>query len=276
MRSSTLALTALLLAGCAGTEPTPYQKEKKQEGFRDEAVDGLRVSRFRANPETKRKKTLRYAEFRAIEYCREKEGTHANIIDTIDRTVEKEVTRTSGSGWGPTYGFGMYPYYSRYSSIGIGAGWNTISSNSWNETLTFPWIEVYYTCADRIVRPELLLRELRAEDVKHLVKDVKGVLQIEKFLDGSLNQGPFEPGDLILRADGQRIEKIFELVRRFSAATPEVAVQVLRDGERRSLRMRSKDVTAAVAAVEEKIIRSVCKGKEKDEEKLLKKSRICR
>jgi hypothetical protein len=259
----------LLIAGCA-TKPTPYQKEKKKEGYRDSTQEELRVASFRANTKTKKSKARSYAEFRAIEYCQGQEKKHANIIDINDKTVEKQITRTSGSGWGPTYGFGMYPYYSRYSSFGIGATFNTISTDSWNETLTFPYVEVYYTCADRMYRPEIMLKEISPEEMKLLVKDLKGALQVEKIADQSSNKNAIEQGDLILKANGRRVEKVYELIRLFDSPDSEVTVQLLREGQKIVSKLKAKDVTDDVIAAEKEIIKQVCKDKKKDNQKVLK------
>lgn len=263
-------LLLLTLVSCA-TKPTPYQKEKKQEGFKDESYEELKVSRFRGNSYTKKDRAQSYAEFRAIEVCRREEKL-ANMIDIFDKTVQKEITRSSGSGWGPSY-FGMYPYYSRYSSFGFGAGFNTISTNSWNETLIFPNIEIYYTCAEKVFRPQLIMKEISAEDMKHLVKDVKGAIQVEKLLEDSPNK-ILEPGDIILKANGRRIEKVFELIRLFKDKDTEVSVQVLREGERMPAKLTGIDVTAKIQEAEKKIIEKVCK--DKDDQEKLKDNQLCK
>lgn len=265
-------LLIVSLTACSSSKPTPYQKEKKQEGYRDEAFEELKISRFRGNSYTNKDKAQRYAEFRAIEICSETDKKHANIIDIFDKTIQKEITRSSGTGWGPSY-FGMYPYYSRYSSIGFGAGFNTISSNSWSETLVYPLIEVYYTCSDKVFRPQLIMKEISAEDMKHLVKDVKGAVQVEKVHEDSPNKSSLETGDIILKANGKRIEKVFELIRMFTDASNEVTVQVLREGERVISKLRGKDITAEVEAAEKDIISKVCKDKDKQEN--LRNVKLC-
>src|SRR5690606_24442664 len=143
----------LILFACASNDPTPYQKKKKKElGYRDGKMENFRIAAFHGNSYTSKDRAQRYTEFRAIEICRKNPDNVANIMDIFDKTVEKEITRTSGSSWGPS-SFGMYPYYSRYSSFGVSAGFNTISSDSWNETLRFPVIEAYYTCEKQVFRP---------------------------------------------------------------------------------------------------------------------------
>lgn len=265
-----------LMVSCASNDPTPYQKQKKKElGYSDKKTGNLRIATFRGNSYTSRERALRYAEFRAIEICRSTPEDHANILDIFDKTVEKEITRSSGTTWGPSY-FGMYPYYSRYSSFGIGAGFNTISSNSWNETLSFPVIEAYFTCENSIFRPDLIFKELPAEAIKHLVKDVKGAIQVEKIPENSPNEKTVEIGDIILKADGKRVEKVYQLIHMFGPQNKEVTAQLLREGDKKIVTLKSKEVTEEIIEAEKKIIKKVCKDKDKEDQERLKKSELCK
>lgn len=267
-------LILLLAVACSSTKPTPYQKEKKKEGYLDSQFEELKVASFQGNSYTKKDRAQSFAEFRAIENCSLEERKHANIIDIFDKTIEKQITRSSGSSWGPS-GFGAYPYYSRYSSFGFGVGYNTINTNSWNETLTFPVVEVYYTCSDIIYRPEIMFKELNASQMNALVKDVKGAIQIEKILTGSPNLNSFELGDIILKANNRRIERVYELIRLFNENNKTVQVQVLREGKRLEMMMTSKNITPLVIEKEKQIIESVCKNKKSKKNEELKKSILC-
>lgn len=268
-------LILLIIASCASSKPTPYQSEKKKEGYRDEFFEDLKVASFRANNHTKRDKAKSYAEFRAIETCRA-ENKITNILDLIDKTIEKEITRSSGTGWGPNYGFGMYPYYSRYSNFGFGVSMNTMSSNSWNETLAFPVIQIYYTCKDKVIRPQIIFKELLMDEMKHIVKDVKGGLQVEKILDDSPNKKIVEVGDIILKANGKRIEKVFELIRLFHEPDTVVTLQILREGERSVANIKGVDISESAQAKENEIINDVCRDKKHNYQKSLNKRDLCR
>lgn len=264
---------------CSTSKPTPYQKEKKKEGYRDRTFEELRVSSFKANPYTKKNRAVLYAEFRAIDQCRAESKKHANLIDVLDKTIEKEITKSTGGAWGPSIYGGAYPYYSRYSTIGVGIDYSTISSNSWKETLTFPYIEILYTCSDLVFRPKVQLKELGADEIKHLVKDVKGALQIEKILDDSPNKDRFESGDIILKASGKRIEKVYELIGLFNAIQRDVPLDILREGERHLINLKSVDVTKDVALTENEIIKKACqdkKIKKYDEKSELLNNRLCK
>lgn len=272
---SPLLFVLVFVMSCASNKPTPYQKEKKKFGFSDDTFAELKVATFRANSHTKKSKAQNYAEFRAIENCLQEENKHANIMDIFDKTIQKEIMRTSGSGWGPTYGFGMWPYYSRYSHFGMGMGFNTMSSNSWNETLTYPIIQVYYNCAEKILRPGLMLKEISPENMKILVKDLKGALQIEKINENSPNAGNISEGDIILKANGKRIEKVYDLIRLFSESQTEVTVNIMREGEKIVTKLKGSDITDEVIKAEKEIINRVCKDKKKKPQKTLQKRKLC-
>jgi hypothetical protein len=272
----TRLLVLFILLGCASNKPTPYQKEKKKEGYQEKTFEDLNVTTFKGNSHTKREQAQLYAQFRAIEICRESEKKLANIIDVFDKTVEKNYIRSTGSGWAPSYSyFGGYPYYSRYSGIGIGVGYNTMSTNSWNEKLFYPIIEVYYTCSDQVFRPQLIFKEISADQVKHLVKDIKGAIQVERIAETSPNKNAVELGDIILKANGKRIEKVYELISLFNKDSREISVLLLREGEKVVSKIKSTDITAEVKKTESEIIRTTCRKKTKKYEKQLKKINIC-
>ena len=214
-----LKLTSLLilLLGCA-SKPTPYQPMKKHEGYKEKTLEGLQVVVFRGNSYSKKAKARFYAEFRAIEVCRETGFKLANIFDFMDKTTSRDVIRTSS--FGPSYYYGMSPFYSRYSGFGMSAGFGNSVHDSWKETYVYPNIEVVFRCSNEAVRPELLLREVPAEEMKHLVKDLKGALQVEKVPEDSPNKGNLLPGDIILKLGETRIQRIYELLSTFKAEAP--------------------------------------------------------
>lgn len=269
-----ILILLFVIVSCSSSKPTPYQKEKKHEGYHDAAFEDLGVASFKGNSYTKREVAKKFAEFRAIEMCKEQQK-HANIIDVFDKTVEKDVVRTTGSSWGPSYGYGygMYPYYSRYPGFGFGIDYNTMSGTSWSEKLIYPDLEVYYNCREKIYRPQVFMKEVSAEQMKLLVKDLKGALQVEKIGDKSPNEKKIELGDIILKADGRRIEKVFELIRLFDSKESIVKLSILREGQPITAKITAKDVTDEVDTTEKQIIQDVCKHKDKEEH--LKQVKLC-
>ncbi len=263
------------IVSCA-TKPTPYKSEKDKEGYSDQQDGNFRIATFKANSVSKKGKAQRYAEFRAIETCHELKGFHANILDIADKTIEKDITRTSGTNWGPSYGFGMYPYYSRYSSFGFGIGMNTMSGSSWKEKVISPIIEAWYTCTEKVYRPKLFLKEISAEESKLLVKDLKGSIQVVKVPEDSPNKESLQDGDIILKANGKRVEKVYDLIALFDKPESEVTAQLLRDGEKILTKLRAVEVTEEVVKTEEEIVADVCDDQKYKNQKSLRKRLICK
>lgn len=265
-------LILVSLIACSSNDPTPYQKSKKGKGYSDRVENELKVSNFRGNSYTKVAIARLFAEFHAIETCKTEGGRSANILDIFDKTESKEVLRTTGSAFGPTYygGYGMYPYYSRYSSFGVGATFNTVATDTWPETLVYPNIDVYYTCETEVWRPKVMFREIPAAEMKHLVKDLHGGIQVEKLMADSPNTKFLSEGDIILKANGRRIERVYELIHLFSDKSRQVRVEILREGEKKSLTLKADNVTNTVGEAENKIIAEACKRKEIKENKFCK------
>lgn len=261
------ALILMLFPGCA-SERTKYQTYEKQEGYRDLAPeDNLRMANFRGNPYTKKFDAEHFAKFRAIEVC---EGTGkklTHILDVKDRSLSRNVIRSSGTGFPSSYYYGMSPFYNRYSSFGFGISNST--STAYEETYVYPDFTAYFDCVDAAFGPEVLLREVSAEEMKLLVKDLKGALQVEKIMKNSPNFSILEVGDVILRAQGQRIQNVPQLLRLFSSERREVPVEIIREGERKKVTVKSSEVSEYVRKAQEEITRHVC-GKEE-----VKKRNLC-
>lgn len=255
----------LFTVACSSNQMTPYKKEKKNEGYADSSLKGMRVATFKGNSSTKKEVARNFAEFRAIEVCRNaNEGKHAAIIEILDKSFSKEIRRSSSSSYGPS-GISMYPYYySRYSTIGFGVNYNTIDTESWNETYNYPVIEVLYRCEDLVFRPKLSFRELNADQMRDLVKDVKGGIQVEEILD-ERNKVSLKIGDIIIRGEGNRIEHVYQLNALFTDKKKVVSVELFREGAKFTKKVYSDDVTKDVTAHEEELIRKVCTSKGKPE-----------
>lgn len=151
---------------------------------------------------------------------------------------------------------------------------NTVSGTSWNEKLVYPIIEIYYNCRDKIFRPQILMKEISDEQMKLLVKDLKGALQVEKLVEKSPNEGKVEMGDIILKANGKRIEKVYELIQLFDQKNDVVTLSILREGKAITTKITAIDVTDEVIKTEDSIVTSVCDQKEKQEK--LKKRELCK
>lgn len=263
-------LTLLLLIAACASEPTKYGKYvKKDGGYQDKTLDGnFRVVNFKANSNTKTSLAINYATFRAIEICTSSNFKLTHLLDTFDKTQSKTVTRTSTNGY-PSYYYGMSPFYSRYS--GFGFGYSNMQSSSWNETLKYPEVEVIFECANEVYAPGIELREVSAEEMKHLIKDLHGGLQVER-IPKEASQSKLKVGDIIIMGDGLRIQQNYQLLGLFHKSPDhEIKVDILRDGVTlRALSLKGVDASDKILEAQNKVIQSVCKKEE------LKKNPLCK
>lgn len=264
-------ILVVFLFGCA-TKPTPYQSMKKKEGYKERVVENdLLAVTFKANSATKKKNAELYAKFRAIETCHEKGKKLTHFLDVVDKTQSKKVTKTDSTG--PSYYYGMSPFYGRYYGgwgMGMGVGINSVSTRSWDETYTYPEFDVFYQCTDEVQDSRIFFKQVTAENMKLLVKDLKGALQVEKVLEDSPNRNTIEVGDIVLRANNQRIETVLELYwARKMMPEKNVSLDILREGVRKKVTLLNKDVSEIVGEMQQEIIKTACSKKDIKKERAL-------
>lgn len=248
----------LLVASCASHKRTPYQEQSKGHGYSDKTLDGdLRMVSFKANARTKTSQAEMFAKFRTLEICQGENKKYSFILDVFDKTKSKTITRYSTSGY-PSYYYGMSPFYNRYSSFSL--GFSTMQSDAWNETLSYPEVEVVYQCLDQVLAPMLELREVSAEEMKHLVKDLRGGLQVELVPKESPNFKQQKVGDIILRVDGERIQEIYQLMKRFNEGKKTIQIDILRNGkEVKNVKLNSSDMTDKISTGQAGFLETACK-----------------
>lgn len=263
----------ILFVGCSSNERTKYKRyNKKNGGYKERTLEnGLRIVSFHANSYTKKKLASTFARFRAIEVCTEENFKLAHLLDSFDRTQSKTITRTTSSGY-PSYYYGMSPFWNRYHGFGYGMGWSTQTGSSWNETIQYPEVEVIYECANDVYEPQVELREVSAEEMKHLVKDLRGALQIESFPAESPDKKTLRVGDIILRGNGERVQERYQLISLFRKNKDhKIEVEIMRDGQLKTgLTLTGVDATEKMLKAQKEIIQSACKSKEIKEKKLCK------
>ncbi|NIA71956.1 hypothetical protein HBA54_25480 [Pelagibius litoralis] len=123
-----LFIVAILLAACAGPQPSLYAPKESRDGYAEETLPkGLYRVSFQGNRVTSRQKTETYALFRAAELTLEL-GAEAFVVH--DKFTERltKVTRERAYGpWG-------YPRYGRYHRRPYGYGATSVVES---ETTTF-------------------------------------------------------------------------------------------------------------------------------------------
>ena len=269
-----ILILLLFFISCSSQERTKYQiyKKKKGGGYQDKSLEeNLKVVSFRANNYTKKKLAIKFAKFRAIEICTAGNFKLTHFLDTFDKTISKSVIRTTSSGY-PSYYYGMSPFYNRYSGFGYGFGFSTTNSNSWNETLQYPNIEVIFECANEVYGPQVVFREVVAEEMKHLIKDLRGGLQVEKIPQDITSSKNLRVGDILIRGNGERIQAIYQLLLLFhKSPNHKLQIEVLRDGIIQSgLTLVGINANEKILEKQNEIIKSACKHEE------LKKNALCK
>ena len=255
---------ALFILSCSHDTRSPYQSYKKHEGYREKNEEGERIINFRGNSYTKTEEAQLFASFRAIEICLGEGKKMAHIMDVVDKTQHKEIIRSSGNTYYPSYYYGMSPYYSRYSSFGFSTAIGNTNTSSWKETITLPEIEVVYDCVDQAWGPEIILKDVSAEQMKLLVKDLKGGLQIEKILESSPNKKQLEAGDIILKGNGVRLERNLQIQKFFNTQPfkRNMKLTLLREGEKKTSTMSSKDISNSIISSQNEVIKKACELEE--------------
>ncbi len=155
----------------------------------------------------------------------------------------------------------MYPYYGRYGSS-FGLGISNVSGPYLEETHTYPEFHVHFHCSNKAFSPEILLREVGAEEMKLLVKDLKGGLQVEKILDNSPNRSSIHVGHVIAKVNNVRIDEVSKILRAFECELKGVPVEIIREGVRKIVILKSLDVTDLILKAQVEIVRSTCQKNE--------------
>lgn len=255
-------LSLLLASSCGSIKKTTYHAHEKNEGYWDSAsLDGLKIAGFRGNHKTKKSDAETYAHFRAIEQCYNDAQKIPLVVAVDDKTLTKNVTRGSSYGY-PSYYYGMSPYYGRYSSFGV--GFQNFNMNTWEETEIYPVIEVQYMCLKKIYKPKLELKDIPSADMKLLVKDLRGAIQLVTVPDHSPNLKNFEEGDLIIKADGKRIDQSRNLLKMLNTHdNHSLMVDVLREGVmKKNIKLGAVDVNETEKKAQGEVINWVCQKKE--------------
>lgn len=254
-----MILILCFFVGCSHHTRSKYASYKKHEGYQEKTENGSRMVNFEGNSYTKVKDAELFANFRAVEICLSEGKKLAHILDMVDRTKKQEIIRSSGGTY-PSYYYGMSPYYGRYSNFGMFGTFGTGSHSMWKEIIVTPDLGVVFECSDQVWGPELLLKEISPEQMKLLVKDLKGGLQIEAVLEKSPNSKSFELGDILLKGDGLRLQKNLDVFRIFNSIPNKKSMKVdlLREGVRMSLIMKSTDISREILESQNKIIQLAC------------------
>jgi hypothetical protein len=264
-------------AGCS-TNPTQYVPSEDDLGYSDQIVDeNLRVTTFKGNSATKKEMAELYSKFRALELCHEMGKTYTHILLMKDKTYSKDISQATATG--PSYYYGVSPYYGGYGSgVGMGAGYGyggygTTTTRTYNESYTYPMFDVYFECVEKPTDAGIALHNLSQSQVNDFVKDVQGAVQVEEVLTGSPNTGAIQKNDIITKVNGERVTKVLEVYQASRKSMgKELKVELFRDGKKKEVVVKFKDVSKLVGEAQQAILNEACKLDEiKKDKKICKK-----
>lgn len=261
-------LILLSLLGCS-TAPTSYVASKNEkEGYSDKIIDtDLRMTNFQGNASTSKESAELFAKFRAIEICHELGQANTHILLVNDKTYSKEISQTSATG--PSYYYGMSPYYGRYD-YGMSYGPTTVMTT--NETYTYPMYEVYFECVEKPMDARISLKNLSSSQMGPLIKDLQGAVQVAEVLEDSPNLGKLQNADIVFMANGERVTSVLSLYKLSRAAHQQnFKVEFFRNGVKKQTTVGFKDVSELVAHAQAEIIKAACK-----DENIKAKNKLCK
>jgi hypothetical protein len=252
-----LLFLIILSAVSCSTSPSLYAPSKDKQGYTDETVvDGLRLATFQGNSATKKSSAELYAKFRAIEICFDLKKPYTHILDVRDKTYSKEITQASSTG--PSYYYGMSPYYGH--GAGMGMSYGTTSTTISNETYTYPMFDVYFECVDKPLDARVALIVLSQSQMQTLVKDLKGAVQVDNVLEDSPDQGKIQKGDIIIKANGERVTTVLDVFKAARKAKQQnFRIEFFRDGIKKQTEISFLDVSNLVDEVQKDILKQACK-----------------
>lgn len=259
-----------VIAACSS--PTGYVPSEKQEekGYTDEVIsENLRLTTFHGNEHTDKEQAELFAKFRSIEVCHELNKKYSHILLVKDRTHKQEVTETAQVS--PNYYYGMSPYYGAGYRWGMTPmAYSAPATQTISKTKTYPSFDVYFECADRPLDARISLKNLSNYEVKDLVKDKLGAVQVDEVLSESPNAGKLQKGDIIFKVDGQRVGRILDVYKASRRTEQRPArVEFLRDGKIYEALVTYKDVTDLVSEAQDEMIKDACEiNKIKEESSL--------
>lgn len=281
------AIIGSLLTGCATTR-TKYGPMTDSGGYSEKKIDEkLYVTRFAGNAYTHQNDASLFSLFRAVEICKDNGFKIARVYGTQDLSTSKTVQRTSNYSYQqPTYFNGTansntnYNYYgggygqaNRNTNIyGTVSGGNTYGgSQSWEETYNFPTYDTVFSCTNQAYMLRVQLKAISADDMKPFVKDLMGAVQITSLTDDSPNKDILQPGDMVVRVNGARVQNDAQFISAVDSTKDKnkIPLAIIRDGKQLNISARSLDGTPMIQSETDKIIAAACSVPE------VKKRPIC-
>lgn len=259
--NSTLKYVAILLvpalSGCASfnkAAPPTYGPSLFSEGYTDNTQtlnhQNLYSTIYESNGRLNDQGVQQLARFRAIEKCKSLKFEYAQIFKSEDRGSSNMILRSSTSTQ-------QFPtsYVRGPNGTSVWGGNSLTSTSTWNETVHRPAALVYYFCTNQSQALRSQFRPLSGQDLKPLVKDLLGGLQVWRAEDSGLKRG-----DVILGVgDSKRIVDEAELYSYLLGENKNsVTFDVLRDGAIRRIHLDLSDIKHDKRQEQNEFAKSTC------------------
>lgn len=246
-RAITFLAVLILFSSCA-TKPsrTKYGPRSSYGGYIDEESDKqVLFSTFAGNAYTKKNTAEWFASFRAVEVCFEKGLAATRIFAVVDLSAEEVIRRSSTS----------------ISENSFGA-WG--STHTWNDTYTYPTFSAVYLCTNKIHEIPIKVKTISPEDMKTLVKDLLGAVQVTLVKESDAEKSQFEEGDIIYKIGNRRIQNVIDFFRQVNKLPDHssISISVFREGKETQIKAAAKDVTAYYAGLSNDILDIACAARE--------------
>lgn len=266
-------LGCAVLAGCASR--SKYEPYGSSGGYSEAAIDKrIMVARFSGNAYTVASDANIFSQFRAVEVCEEKGFRVTRFFGTQNKTVSKDIQRShSETSASPQQINGTgYSYGNNVNINGtISGGNSTTNSSAWTQTLKFPTFDTYFTCTNEAYLTKFLGKPVSAEQMKPLVKDLMGAVQVQEIMDGSPNKGVLHVGDIVYKINDERIASVPQLSAIVDSASDKNKIQadIFRDGNAMKVLLQAEDGTQNFAKASEDLKTRACQVPE------VKKRPVC-
>lgn len=226
--------------------------ETSTGGYKDTKYDAKTMStRFVGNMFTEPKNMVLFAQFRSLEVCRNQKKNLARVLMFNDLSPSKNIQEADGyKNLIPEY-LAENQAYSKYQGT-------EISNGSIN-----PIFETIYNCTDKVFDTQLDLKDVKPEDAKLFVKDLKGAVQIENIPLNSINSSVVRMDDIIIKVNGERTKSRLDFYRMVDDNNGQkLTFTLYRDGSLKEVLGSTVDVTNIASAHSKKIQKLACEFEE--------------
>ncbi len=243
---------------------TKYEPHGNSGGYSETTLDsGVNVARFSGNAHTTPGDAKIFSQFRAVELCEQQGSKVTRILKVEDKSQSKDVQKSETSTHqrpstidGSSNSIGGYTSYSGT----VTGGSATSNTTSWIETLNFPIYDAYFSCANQVYLTGIVPKDLSADEMKSLVKDLLGAIQVQSFGEQSPNKGVLRVGDIIYKLNKERVTTVDQFSAEVNSSKEKLNLKasIFRDGQPLVVKIKATDSTDTFLKFSEQLKAAAC------------------